>query len=397
MGTDSQRPRILCVDDEPRVLTALRRALAISFEVEVAEGGAAGLEVLEKAGPFAVVVSDMRMPGMDGGTFLTTVRKRWPDTVRILLTGYADLESALTAVNDANVFRFLCKPCPPETLHEALSLAARQYELIHAERELLEQTLRGSIEVLTDILGVVAPTAFSRAQEVERYAAHIAAGLGLEDQWQIQVAALLSHLGSVTVPPETLEKVYAGQQLTESETAMMRSGPETTFRLLAHIPRLRPVAEMIKRQADPEGKVSERVAMGARILTVATEVANQVARGDSFPDALAAVSRRRIGDKVLLDALSDYKGVRMSLVTKAVPVRDLTVVMTLDQDVRTLAGHLVLPKGRELNGTLLERLRNFAKGVGIEEPIRVRLPVASSSDDATIPTQSVRAAANARM
>lgn len=105
------KPRILLVDDEPNVLSALARQLHPLYQVSLTPSPEEGLLLLEREGPFAVVLSDMRMPKMDGATFLKHVRERSPDTIRLLLTGHADLESAIAAVNEGQVFRFLTKPC----------------------------------------------------------------------------------------------------------------------------------------------------------------------------------------------------------------------------------------------------------------------------------------------
>src|SRR5918911_2964995 len=155
--------RVLCVDDEPNVLEGLRRTLGGHYRVRTAVGGAAGLEAIEREGPFAVVVSDLRMPEMDGVAFLSRVRQRSPDTVRVLLTGQADLDAAIAAVNEGHIFRFLSKPCAQPVLFQALAAAEEQYRLITAERVLLEQTLYGSIKALTDILALAVPSAFGRA------------------------------------------------------------------------------------------------------------------------------------------------------------------------------------------------------------------------------------------
>lgn len=112
--------------------------------------GFAGTAIVDRAGPFAVVVSDMRMPGMDGAAFLATVRHRWPDMVRVLLTSHADVEAAIRVVNDGQIFRFLLKPCEPVTLRRVLHDAVAQHRLLTAERELLERTLQGSVRSLLE-------------------------------------------------------------------------------------------------------------------------------------------------------------------------------------------------------------------------------------------------------
>jgi len=156
-------PKILCVDDEPLILEGLTRQLRRNYQVKTAVGGEAALAVLEKESPFAVVISDMRMPGMNGAEFLKRSLKGWPDTVRMLLTGQTELDAAISAVNEGNIFRFLTKPCAPDALTSALTAAVNQYRLVTTERVLLEQTLHGSIKTLTDILALAQPTAFGRA------------------------------------------------------------------------------------------------------------------------------------------------------------------------------------------------------------------------------------------
>ena len=162
--------KILCVDDEPNILNAYKRALRGTFLIETAAGGAEGLAILKGPDPFAVVVSDMRMPGMDGVEFLREVKQIVPDTVRIMLTGNSDQQTAIDAVNRGSIFRFLTKPCSPEDLSQAIDAAIQQYRLVMAEKELPEKTLTGCVKTLTDILSLVNPTAFSRAGRPRRSA-----------------------------------------------------------------------------------------------------------------------------------------------------------------------------------------------------------------------------------
>ena len=157
-------PRILFVDDDPNILSAYKRNLRHRFSIDTAPNGDAGLDLVNEKRPYAVVVADMQMPGMNGIEFLKRVVEKTPDTVRLMLTGNADQKTASDAVNHGHVFSFLSKPCPSQSLEVALDNALRQYNLIRAEKELLEETLNGAVKVLTDILAVVDPQAFSHAQ-----------------------------------------------------------------------------------------------------------------------------------------------------------------------------------------------------------------------------------------
>jgi DNA-binding NtrC family response regulator len=125
---------ILCVDDEPRVLDGLKLTLRRSFDVSTATSGAEGLAILKQMAGAAVVISDMRMPGMDGAVFLTKVREQWPDSMRLLLTGEAGRDAAVAAVNEGQIFRFLSKPCAPEKLIAAVEAAVRQHQLVTADK-----------------------------------------------------------------------------------------------------------------------------------------------------------------------------------------------------------------------------------------------------------------------
>ena len=169
--------KILLVDDEIAILQGYQRLLHREFNTSIALGGACALAEIERSGPFAVVVSDMRMPDMDGAQLLAKVRISAPDTVRVMLTGNADMQTAVRAVNDGNIFRFLTKPCTKDTLAKTLTASLVQHRLQTAEKELLENTLQGTIAVLTDVLSLVNPAAFSRAVRIRRYIRHIAAKL----------------------------------------------------------------------------------------------------------------------------------------------------------------------------------------------------------------------------
>ena len=243
--------KILFVDDEPILLQGYQRLLRKDFQISTAVGGAAALLLIKHEGPFGVVISDMRMPGMDGIEFLLKVRKIAPDTVRVMLTGGSDLEVAIHAVNEGNIFRFLSKPANKETLVRTLTDSLTQYHLVCAEKELLENTLRGTVYVLTEVLSLVSPAAFSRAARVRRYVQHVVTKLSLGSPWKFEVAAMMSQLGCVTLDPNTLETVYSGQDLSPEEEAQYATHPRVAQDLLKNIPRMESIAWMIAHQFQP--------------------------------------------------------------------------------------------------------------------------------------------------
>lgn len=131
--------RILFVDDEKNVLEGYKRLLRGDFNVETALGGAQALAELHIFGPCAIVISDMRMPGMNGAEFLAQVRQIAPNTVRMLLTGYKDANEAAQAVNQGRIFRYLNKPCRKSDLVLAINLGLEQYRVNVDDRQAINQ------------------------------------------------------------------------------------------------------------------------------------------------------------------------------------------------------------------------------------------------------------------
>lgn len=376
-----EETRILCVDDEPRVLDGLENHLAMEYDLHTATSGAEGLEILEEHGPFALVISDMRMPVMNGAQFLSQVRQRHPDTTRMLLTGQSDIESAIYAINEGSIFRFLSKPCSPDNLLNSVKDGVRQHELIRAERDLLENTLTAAITVLTEVIGLATPAALRRSSSVLGIVQHLCQKLNLPDPWRYEMAARLSQLGCVTLPPETLEKFYAHQPLSEQEEAIAKRHPLVGSKLLRQIPRLELIAAMVRGQnkaVDWDGKAPESdagiTAAGRTLLHIAL---SYDALRTSAPDhgtALRELKKQPGVNRELAKLLADYRADADQEAVRALNVAGLQPKMILDEDVRTKAGHLIVGKGNVLSAALLERLRNFADGVGVIEPIRVRVP-----------------------
>jgi CheY-like chemotaxis protein len=367
--------RILFVDDEERVLQAFERNLSDEFAVFTAGGGASGLEAIRTEPPFAVVVSDMRMPGMDGARFLAEAAAAAPDTVRVLLTGQADLGSAILAVNEGKIFRFLTKPCPTETLKQVLEAGIAQYQLANAERELLDQTLSGAVKVLAETLKLAAPGIFSHATRVRDLVVHAAERLALPGRWQYEIVGLLSQLGCIALPQELVDRVESGSPVTEQERAEYDSHPETAYRLLAGIPRLEAVAEMIRRQRQPwkRNPPQDQFEQGARLLQVALEIDRRVTAGAALTDAIEQLSAAGKVDPRILQAWSDFRLSGQHQVIRALKVSKLALGMVLEDDIRTSSGLVILGKGEELTLILLERVRKYARTAGVAEPIRVRV------------------------
>ena len=372
--------KIICVDDEANILEAHQRGLRKQFHIETALGAEQALAQIDAQGPYTVVVSDMRMPGMDGVQLLSEVRKRAPDSVRIMLTGFADLQPAIEAVNEGNIFRFRTKPCPQETLAKALSAGIEQYRLVTAEKELLAKTLRGAIKVLTDVLSLTNPTAFGHASRVRRVIRKLCEKLRVDNSWQFEIAAMLSQIGCVTVPPDTLDKIYHGRTLREEEMQMLQAHPAVGRDLVANIPRLENVAAMIAHQqkrfdgsgTPPDSLAGNDIPLGARILKVALDYDTLKWSGDTDIQVMVEL-RQRSGwyDPEVLAALDTVIGFEIALEIQEIGINDLTTRMIVAEDVTSTDGTLLVSKGQEVTPSLRQRLRNFAQNGKLQEPLSV--------------------------
>ena len=379
--------RILLVDDERNITEAIRRSLHGQFCLETFSDPEEALTAVAENGPYAVVVSDLQMPVMDGIRLLAQVKEESPDTIRVMLTGKADLEAAIAAVNEGAIFRFLTKPCPFETLAKTLRAALEQYRLAMAEHELLEQTLTGSIEVLTDILAIIHPTAFSKSYRLRRYVRHMIDQLGIALGWQFEAAAMLSQIGCVTLPLGTLDKVFSGEPLSDDEARLFALHPEVARSLLMKIPRLDAIAEMMRLQQAPycpaptDSEQQAVIDLGAQMLRLATDFDQWVARGLSHQESLEEIRcHGEVYNPRLVLAMQAMQPPQDMMESVSCSLGELRPPMVVDEDIRARNGFLLIARGEQITYPGLERLRTVAAEVGVVEPIQVLVPKQPGSE-----------------
>jgi ActR/RegA family two-component response regulator len=358
--------KILLVDDDSNILDGYRRSLGREFAMETAQGGQQALELATNDGPFAVVVSDMRMPGMDGIQLLSKIKALSPDTIRVMLTGNTDIDTAINAINEGSIFRFLNKPCSKEGMAKALTAALVQYRLVTAEKQLLEQTLSGSIQVLTEVLSLVNPAAFSRAERARRYIHHIVTKMNLGNPWQYEVAAMMSQLGCVTLAPETVEAVFNSEQLSPTEQAQYDAHPHVAYDLLSKIPRLEPIAWMIEHQSRPlpapgpgDFETAE-MRRGAGILRLILAYEKLIHKGVSRNEAAHTLAlQNKNFSPEFFHALVELDPNAEDGEIKKCRIEVLIPGMIVQQEVRTTEGVLLISKGQEVTPPLILKLKNF--------------------------------------
>jgi CheY-like chemotaxis protein len=363
--------RILLVDDEANLLQSFRRTFHGKYELILAEGGEAGLQQITKNGPFALVVSDMQMPEIDGLRVLRAARKHSPDTVRIMLTGNVDQQTAVNAVNDGSIFRFVNKPCPLEKFGEILDEGLRHYELVTAEKELLSKTLAGCVGLINELLSVASPKAFGRGGRLRQWMKQLCKELNLEDAWQFEVAAMLSQVGciSTTICPTAANDFAAVQK-------QLRIQAVTSSSIIGHIPRLEEISAMIGHQytevLDPN--LPNSVKLGSKLLRMLIDY-----------DVLSETHSAGQSIRLLKESVGSYDSWALDIFSEIVfgnhalrslKVSELLVGMVVETNVLSLDGGVLLSYGHELSENMIQRLRSFVRNsFGVREPILVRVPI----------------------
>ena len=380
--------KVLCVDDDANILTGITRNLRKQFDIDTAVGSLAALKMIEKECPYAVIVSDMQMPGMSGVEFLNITRQKYPDTVRVMLTGNADQKTATDAVNRGQIFQFLNKPCPPEKLAEVLTSGIKQYRLVTAERELLENTLNGSVKVLMEILSLSDPASFGRGQAVRDQARQVAEVLELKSTWELDLAVMLCPIGCVSLPAELNQKARSEETLTGPEKDAVARVPQVGHDLLSKIPRLEAVARIVlyqNKNHDGTGFPSDtikgdEIPLEARIIRVLADLAQLEAKKIPRFKALEQLRQHTgVYDLTVLDAVARC----FELATRGQPEAAVKSPVALDfpelrpghvlsADIVTKQDILIVGTGTKITPLILERLRNFASISGLKLPIHVQ-------------------------
>lgn len=378
--------KILIIDDDTNLLASLQRHFYERFDLSTAQSGEQALALVESHGPFAVAVCDMRMPGMDGVETLGALRKIAPDTVRMMLTGNADQKTAIDAVNEGNIFRFLAKPCSLEILAKGIVAGLEQYRLITAEQELLEQTLSGSVKVLVDVLSMNDPVGFGRSNKIHGWASIVAQHLKLKQSWRLSMAAMLSQLGNILIPPEVLIKMSKGAELSEIEQEIVDGTPGSTRDLIANIPRLKPVSKVVYLQnkgfdgsgPPKDGPRGTDIPLEARILKILVDLETQTHGAYSTQEAFKSLSER--GDEYDTKLLSDIRQClegresndkNQKTEEVELPVSLLFPGYILQSDLKLENNRLILSAGNRLSTVHVKKIRAFSKMHKFKEPVKV--------------------------
>lgn len=401
---------LLCVDDEPNILSSLRRLFRpCGYRVLVAESGAQGLDIL-RSEPVDLVISDMRMPHMDGAQFLAAVRAEWPDVMRFLLTGYADMASAIEAINQGQIYRYMNKPWVDDDLlisvrqgldaralqrdKERLEALTRQQnetlrelnESLEAKvrertdelqkaHEQLKQSFFVAVKIFTSLIEMRHPITAGHSRRVAALARSIAQRMGLKgaDLQNVFVAGLLHDIGKIGFSDALLSR--AQRTLSDDERRIYQKHPVDAELILIGIDELSPIAQLVRHhhecydgQGFPDGLWGDDIPLGARILLVANDY-------DGLQ--IGALSALRFKPEEALQAMEKARGVRYdpqvldalrALVTappkprpseREVAVAALTPGMVLAREFAHRDGMPLLAAGQVLSARLIERMQDY--------------------------------------
>lgn len=372
---------VLFVDDEPNVLNAYKRNLRKDFDISTAESGADALALMKaKPGEFAVIVSDMQMPHMNGVEFLAESKVMSPNSVRMMLTGNADQQTAIDAINSGDIYRFINKPCTPEDMATSLNAAIGQYRLVTAEKELLEQTLRGSIVALNEALALSNPKVFGRSCRIRNHVVACVEMLGVKDAWLYESIAMLSLIGCVSLQDELLDKVFAGQTLADGEEERYCKQASIGANLLQTIPRLEEVSLALKYQHknfDGSGypiddMTGKNIPAGSRILKVVSDFDRFEEMFESAEIALSKLEEARGKyDPQILELFARALSEARARKPISISVSTLEPGMSIAEDITTADNTLLMCKGQVVTPSVINRLLNFWENDAIGEMITV--------------------------
>lgn len=371
----------MLVDDEENVLNAYRRNIRGQFVMKLFNDPINALNSLKDDKEYSVVVSDFNMPGMKGLEFLKKFHEINPDTVKILLTGYADLQLVINAINEGYIFRFLTKPCESENLIGAIKQGINQFKLITAEKELLEKTLRGSVKVLIDILSVSNPAVFNRASLMRDLAKRIIKRLSITETWEIDIAILLSQIGCVGIPSEIVEKRIKGIPLDAKEEEIYYSHAEIGSMLLKNIPRLEKISQAISLQfkssevidSAEHNFIESNVLFIAKLLRLLNDFFWIAERGIDHEKVINYLNEESyLYDALILGALeAEIKGAKQGYITLPKQLNELKEGMILAENLSDSNNYLLLPKGTVLSDIYIHKLITVSQVRQLPQQVKV--------------------------
>ena len=369
--------RVLLVDDEINILNSYRRNLRGLVDFDLAESALRALKLMTVR-PYSVLVTDMQMPEINGLKLLKIAREQSPDTVRVMLTGNADQQTAIDAVNIGDIFRFLNKPCSKELLLNVINDANTQYNLIMAEKVLLNRTLKGVINVLNEVLTLVNPDAMEHGFRLHRHMLNLARELQLKKTWSFEPMIQLSQLGCIIFPQQSILNMQSGHCISEEEQQLFAQHPCLAADLISKIPRMENIARSILYQEKcyngegiPHDTIKgNAIPFASRMLKVVLDYINHAAENVSAEIAFEKLEQQKqFYDPAILAAFKKTLSIKSQ--QQKTSIKELKINMALCQDIHTIRGQLIARTGQQVTESLLYIIHHCLHNKAISGEMKV--------------------------
>lgn len=363
MRSDDMNPyRVLIVDDSEENLAILRNALSQDYKVSVMKDGAQAINALNAIRPDLILL-DVNMPGIDGYETLKRIKRMaaFTEVPVIFVTGAVEIQDKRRGF-EAGAVDYITKPFDIMEVKLRVKTHMELSKSREEKKELLGSTLVGTIQALLEILSITNPFAFEYSNCSKRMAGSIARDMGIEDIWKVEIAAMLSLIGTCVNPPGKTEMIICGKNVTLEDRKQFARHPLVGSKLISKIPRLEDLAEMVKNQMEPLGEMdfnkSNVVLSGSQILAVVNNYQNYIHQGQQPKQAVALLKQNRAFNNV--DVIRSLERALDHIETRSVirvGVEDLKVGMVINEDIVTGDGGFVIQKGTAINGLVIEHLK----------------------------------------
>ncbi|MEP6779353.1 MAG: response regulator [Gemmatimonadaceae bacterium] len=359
LRTDA-RPRVLCVDDDERLLEGLALRLRRFFDVVTATSGAQALAALRLSTPFAVVISDMQMPNANGATFLSAMRRVAPETTRILLTGQADITSTIASVNAGEVFRILLKPIEINALIGVIREGIARHSELVAVRTASEGLHEGMVDIILGPLQTLAPEIAREAVRIRRIVSDVGLVICKQQNWVAELACILMHVASIEISPDTSVRWRSRSNISPADRQSIEYALQTQLSRLKDVPQADEVRESLALQMpmeyrDWDWRAPASATMPARVLYLVMTFEAHRMRGESVAETLLFLRNEAPEhDVALIDALALA---RLDQRNAGVALEQVKIGQRIVNETRLSNGVLFLPACHDVILATLEKLK----------------------------------------
>ncbi|MBF0371039.1 MAG: response regulator [Magnetococcales bacterium] len=381
MDENSKKQTLLLVDDTPAHIDVLVANLGQEYRLLIARDGLSALKIVTHGSSLPdLILLDVRMPEMDGYEVCRQLKQmeKIREVPVIFVTAEAEIEDEAKGFAAGGV-DYITKPVSPPILKARVKTHLALLDARQSVQKLLQETLAGTIHLLTEVLALANPVAFRRTSRIKRLVRHMAKGIDRVDSWQFELAAGLSQLGCITLPGATLKRIFGEGNVSKKELDRFAAHPGIGSRLLERIPRLEKVAQMIAEQNEPrpgpfwdDPKERNAGVLGSQLIKMAFDFERQRTKGVPPEEIIQKMGRKPdLFDPALVKILASHPDFQSN--ERRVTLKELTTDMIIIQDVLSQSGEKILLKGTEVTPPILEFITASAGDEGIQEPLLVQL------------------------